>query len=138
MSGFFSAQLDFEKQTKEGQCRQTGDCLDADTLLYPWEDSGYFAEQCLAPNCGRWRSLELPAHLAEAAHLAIRLDNLKEGGARFSYPETLTPYEWTVIEALQITRRKANSDNREDQAKQIQEQQRIAEFEAWGNRASGR
>ena len=137
LSGFFSAQLVFEKKTKDGQCPRSGSCLEAETQFEAWEQSDLLAERCLAPHCGRWRNLAAPVHLASAAHLAIHLDNLKEGGARFAYPDALTPQEWAVIEALQMTRHKDAADTREEQAEQVKAKQEETQAMAWLTKARG-
>lgn len=128
LSSFFLAQLDFEKQTKDGQCQRAALCVAAGVAAEQWPDSDYRAERCHA--CGRLVALCIPPHLDQPAQLALRFDGLKEGGARFDYPDALTPYEWTLIEALQIARRKGQADAVEGKAKEMQEAQRVTQFEA--------
>lgn len=63
----------------------------------------------------------LPAHLASYILEALRLDRLRNGGARFAYPEGLMPVEWAAMDALQAARM-------EDQAKADEtRQQKVSE-----------
>ena len=59
-----------------------------------------------------------PPHLAEAISQVLRLDRLREGGARFQFPDALTPLEWAAIDALQCSRiedsRMADIERRRD------------------------
>lgn len=128
MSGLFTAQLDFEKKTKDGQCSRSEACLNAGLIVEAWENSEWTAERCKA--CSRLISLVIPSHLMIPAQVALRFDSLKEGGARFEYPNALDPYEWTLIEALQDARRKGQMDAVEQNAKEIETRQRESQFEA--------
>lgn len=76
----------------------------------------------------------MPAHLGYPASVATRLENLKEGGARFDYPTALTPFEWATIEALQHARRIEQIE----QDKELEQEMEVRRREAELKRVTGR
>ncbi len=123
MSGFFSAQLALHRETKGDECSRSGDCEDATVEIQIWQGA-HQIERCQW--CNKARGVVMPAHLGNPASVAVRLDNLKEGGARFDYPNALTPFEWTVIEALQSARRSDLAEEGKSAKKESELQQRAA------------
>jgi hypothetical protein len=70
--------------------------------------------------------------------LAIRLDSLKEGGARFDYPNALSPYEWALIEALQMARRKDGAADQREKITEARAKVESVDASAWYQRATGK
>ena len=70
----------------------------------------------------------LPAHLSGHILDVLRLDRLRNGGARFSYPEGLTPVEWAAMDSLQAARMEDQSksdESRQQKANQDAERARL-------------
>jgi hypothetical protein len=61
-----------------------------------------------------------PGHLSALIVETLRLDELKEGGATFAYPDALSALQWLSIQALVTARRKDQENDyqmrRKDQA----------------------
>ena len=131
MIGYFTAQLDLQRQTAGGECSRSDECLESGAVFETWRDN-HTLERC--PACNRPRSIVMPPHLSDAAGVAVRFDCLKEGGARFAYPESLTPFEWAAIESLQRARQ---SDQRKDQKQQSEGAERQIQIEEL-ERATGK
>lgn len=104
MTEYFSDQL--ERQRTEQQ--------NAGRRVIVFDDQGNPME----PEAGT-----LPAHLSGHILDVLRLDRLRNGGARFAYPEGLTPVEWAAMDSLQAARL-------EDQARSDESRQQKATEDA--------
>ncbi len=126
MGGFFSAQLELLRVTKNAGCKRSDDCLESGVKMGELPVGGYPVEVC--SKCQRNRSIAMPPHLGYPASVATRLENLKEGGARFDYPNALTPFEWSAIEGLQRARRIEQIESDKEMEKEADLQRRKAEL----------
>lgn len=84
-------------------------------------------EVCLG--CKRVRGNPSVAHLNEAVGVALRLDRLREAGARFDYPAALAPFEWACLEALTLARRNEQEATERERERQAEFAARKAELE---------
>lgn len=100
MTEYFSAQLDRQRTEREASGRR----------VIVFDDQGNPMEP---------EAQSLPAHLSAYILDVMRLDRLRNGGARFAYPEGLLPVEWAAMDALQAARM-------EDQAKADESRQQKA------------
>lgn len=127
------AQLDFDKANGKQACQKDDRCLEAGTVIYQPDYLQFEAERCVA--CGRPRLLVLPEHLNYYAQNAHEMDLLRECG--YAQAIELTPKDWAGLRAVEIARRKANSDSVTDREEQGKRQQEEAQFSAWHQKATG-
>lgn len=77
-----------------------------------------------------------PGHLSTLIVETLRLDELKEAGATFAYPDTLTPLQWAGLQALQHARAKDREKDFQSRKAQAEQNSAQAQLEArMGNRA---
>lgn len=70
----------------------------------------------------------MPGHLSSLIVRALELDEIKESGGTFTYPDTLSPLEWCAVRALERARRtdrEKDFQNRKAAADQSSEQARL-------------
>jgi hypothetical protein len=70
-----------------------------------------------------------PGHLSTLIIEVLRLDELKESGATFAYPETLSPLEWAGLQALQRARRRDQEKDMQDRRKKSEQDKEQARLE---------
>jgi hypothetical protein len=75
----------------------------------PWMPLFKYPYEPIEQTCGGCKLKETkpgtqPRELMDAMMTAIDLDNLKECGAVFTYPDGLTSYQWTCLKALSAGR----------------------------------
>lgn len=75
-----------------------------------------------------------PEELIRWITMALDLDALKEQGASFAYPETLSPREWLVMKALGSARAKEREKESRRRDGEARERSEIARLEALRNR----
>lgn len=69
-----------------------------------------------------------PGHLSHLIIRALELDEIKESGGTFAYPDTLSPLEWCVVRALERARRSDRAkdfDQKKTAADQSSEEARL-------------
>jgi len=130
LSDHITAQLSFQRSLKTGGCFRLDACYEAGIRIEA-EDESRPHEICLG--CNKPRGLPSPSHLSEPMAVALRLDRLKDAGARFDYPDGLTAAEWACLDALQTARRADQEAEARQRAQDAEMQQRMAEL----NRARG-
>ena len=77
-----------------------------------------------------------PRDLAEAISTAIELDQVKECGGTFAYPDGLTPFQWASLKGLNAGRALYQDKEAMRQRKQAQQEsdtQRMANRVSTGN-----
>lgn len=104
----------------------TDDCMESGVTSeeFRFGSGARQVERC--NRCKRLRAISLSPEIAQAAIVGARLHRLSEGGATFSYPDSLSPYEWTAIDALQ----RAHGLGEEQKAKEQYEQAELARRQA--------
>lgn len=75
-----------------------------------------------------------PGHLSVLIIEAMRLEELKEAGATFAYPDTLSPLEWCCLQAIKRARRKDEEKDMESRRKKTEANSEQARLEARLNR----
>lgn len=131
MGDHITAQLSFQRSLKAGGCFRLDACYEAGARIEAEEDESRPYEICLG--CNKPRGLPSPPHLSEPMAVALRLDRLKDAGARFDYPDGLTATEWACLDALQTARRADQESEARQRAQEAEIQQRAAAL----NRARG-
>jgi hypothetical protein len=72
----------------------------------------------------------IPGHLSALVSDVLRLDVLKEAGATFAYPDSLTPLQWSGLEALTNARRRYQAKDPNPQKNEPASQQTQAQRQA--------
>jgi len=124
LSGLFSAQFQFQRDVKNNECEQSDECIEAGAFVDEIRVNDYPVERC--NRCNRLRAIVTPDDLAMPAFVAVRLFSLKEGGAQFGYPDSLSPTEWAVIEALQSAKRNDEWEEAKRREEEIEMEKRMA------------
>jgi hypothetical protein len=130
LSGYFTAQLDLQRASEDGGCKRSekeGECFDAGIELEQGRYDNLEVEICNF--CQRPRMVRQPGWLGEAVSIATRLDRLKEAGATFAYPATLSVFEWTALDALQMARQADSEADRKERQEKAETARRQAELE---------
>ncbi len=113
LADYFINQLAIQRELKGQTCPGEEICATSGPLL---RYRGTPIEQvCGGCNLRHTKENNGPQNLAYAINTALDLDEVKQAGAVFSYPESLSAYEWACVRGLQRARAK---DEQAQQAKQ--------------------
>jgi hypothetical protein len=116
LTEFFSAQLEMIRDRRKNK--------GARVLLFDGDGNRIDEDQAAEP----------PPHLVVHVVEAMRLDRLKDGGATFPYPDSLSVIDWTMLDALQTARRKDNAQDDEGTGGQASVDAERARLKALVNR----
>lgn len=101
---YFNRSLDIQKDLKGERCPGEEKCK-----VTPWKplNQARGADPAtVCPGCRLYSTKpgQQPRDLVDAISTGLRLDNLKECGATFAYPDGLTAYEWACLQGLNAGR----------------------------------
>lgn len=116
LTSYFAAQIQAEGKNKGERCPGEERCAGLKGMpLYQYESRGRSPEDTCPP-CHLYPTKPgtQPVELTPWILAALDLDNLREMGASFKFPSSLSTREWAALEALGLARGVARSKERRD------------------------
>lgn len=134
MTAYVASQLDYLRTVDNETCPGEDRCETEEKMVIftkrLYGDDRACEEICQDCKLLKTKPGQEPPHLTLAIVTANELDGLKEAGAVFPYPDALSAFEWTCIEALNAGRALSKANEHREEQDQREKESKRGELDA--------